>query len=57
MGRCQSGFCMPMVMHLLAKENQIPMEQVTKKGSGSNLLFGLLFMFIRLHRAARSTLP
>ena len=42
-GRCQGSFCMPMVTQLLTEENQIPMEQVTKKGSGSNPLFGLLF--------------
>ena len=42
MGRCQGGFCMPMVMQLLAEENQISMEQVTKKGGISNPLFGRL---------------
>ena len=40
MGRCQGGFCMPMVMQLLAEEHQVPMEQVTKKGGSSNPLFG-----------------
>lgn len=40
MGRCQGGFCMPMVMQLLAEAHQIPMEQVTKKGGSSNPLFG-----------------
>ena len=40
MGRCQGGFCMPMVMKLLAEEHNIPMEQVTKKGGNSNPLYG-----------------
>ena len=40
MGRCQGGFCMPTVMKLLAEENNIPMEQVTKKGKDSTPLFG-----------------
>jgi glycerol-3-phosphate dehydrogenase len=40
MGRCQGGFCMPMVMKLLAEEQNIPMEQVTKKGGNSNPLYG-----------------
>ena len=38
MGRCQGGFCGPYVMRLLSEELGIPMEQVTKNGSGSNLL-------------------
>ena len=40
MGRCQGGFCMPHVMKILADEHQIPMEQVTKKGKGSEPLIG-----------------
>ncbi len=40
MGRCQGGFCMPYVMQLLSAENGVPMEQVTKKGSGSDLVTG-----------------
>ncbi len=40
MGRCQGGFCMPNVMKLLAEEQGIPMEQVTKKGGSSNPLYG-----------------
>ena len=40
MGRCQGGFCMPYVMKLLARENGVPMESVTKKGKGSHQLFG-----------------
>jgi len=35
MGRCQGGFCMPYVMRLIAEENGIPMEKVTKKGGDS----------------------
>lgn len=40
MGRCQGGFCGPYVMELLAQELQIPMEAVTKSGSGSHMLTG-----------------
>ncbi|MBR5280910.1 MAG: FAD-dependent oxidoreductase [Clostridia bacterium] len=40
MGRCQGGFCMPYVMKLIAEENGVPMEQVTKKGKDSNLATG-----------------
>ena len=35
MGRCQGGFCMPSLIEILAKELNIPYEQVTKKGKGS----------------------
>lgn len=35
MGRCQGGFCSPYVMRLIAEEQGIPMEEVTKSGPGS----------------------
>ena len=38
MGRCQGGFCTPHVMHLIAAVNETPMERVTKKGKGSEIL-------------------
>ena len=38
MGRCQGGFCTPHVMHLIAAANETPMEQITKKGKGSEIL-------------------
>ncbi|MFB0501757.1 MAG: FAD-dependent oxidoreductase [Candidatus Bathyarchaeia archaeon] len=38
MGRCQGGFCTPHVIKILAREFQIPIERVTKRGSGSELL-------------------
>lgn len=40
MGRCQGGFCMPHVLRLLAEENGVPEETVTKKGGGSLPLTG-----------------
>ncbi len=40
MGRCQGGFCMPYVMKLLSEVNNVPMEQVTKKGQASDLVTG-----------------
>ena len=42
MGRCQGGFCMPYVMRLIAEENGVAMESVTKKGEGSYQLIGKL---------------
>jgi glycerol-3-phosphate dehydrogenase len=38
MGRCQGGFCMPVVMRLISEERGIPMEEVTKNGSGSYMV-------------------
>jgi len=38
MGRCQGGFCTPHVVKILAKELQIPIEHVTKRGRGTELL-------------------
>lgn len=40
MGRCQGGFCGPYVMELIAKENNIPLEAVTKNGGDSHMLIG-----------------
>lgn len=38
MGRCQAGFCTPRAMEILARELNIPMEQVAKNRPGSELL-------------------
>ena len=40
MGRCQGGFCLAKVAEIIAREQNIPMESVTKKGDGSNLFIG-----------------
>lgn len=40
MGRCQGGFCGPYVMELLARELQIPMEEITKNGGASKMVLG-----------------
>lgn len=42
MGRCQGGFCAPYIIKLIAQEQGIPMEQVTKFGGGSYMLTGKL---------------
>ncbi|MEG2002498.1 MAG: NAD(P)/FAD-dependent oxidoreductase [Clostridia bacterium] len=38
MGRCQGGFCMPRVMEIIARENGMKIEDVTKFGQGSDIL-------------------
>lgn len=40
MGRCQGGFCSPVITGLIAEYADIPFEEVTKKGGGSKLNFG-----------------
>ena len=40
MGRCQGGFCQPYVAEIIARELNIPLEEVTKSGKNSNLLVG-----------------
>ncbi len=42
MGRCQGGFCGPYVMKLIAEENGIGKEEITKNGEGSEMLIGKL---------------
>jgi glycerol-3-phosphate dehydrogenase len=38
MGRCQGGFCMPLVMHILHDQTHLDMTAITKKGESSNIL-------------------
>ena len=38
MGRCQGGFCTHHVIKLLSRELDIPVEEVTKRGKGSEIL-------------------
>ncbi len=40
MGRCQGGFCGPLVAQVIAAELGIPLAQVHKSGAGSELLYG-----------------
>ena len=40
MGRCQGGFCSPTVVELIAREHNIPFENVTKFGKGSIINYG-----------------
>ena len=42
MGRCQGGFCSPYVMKLIAQEQGMKVEEVTKFGEGSEPLTGKL---------------
>lgn len=39
-GRCQGGFCSPRVLAILSRELGVPMEEVTKFGGNSILLYG-----------------
>jgi glycerol-3-phosphate dehydrogenase len=38
MGRCQGGFCTPRVLNIMARELNIPVTELTKKGKHSVLL-------------------
>ena len=40
MGRCQGGFCLPLVMEIIAEEKQEDMCSLTKKGNDSKMLVG-----------------
>ena len=39
MGRCQSGFCSPRVMELLARELSADLKEIRKNGKGSEIVF------------------
>ena len=40
MGRCQGGFCGPLVLQIIAEDKGLSLEQVEKSGLGSELLYG-----------------
>lgn len=40
MGRCQGGFCSPLVTGLIAQETGLRPEQITKNGDGTQILYG-----------------
>lgn len=40
MGRCQGGFCGPLVLQIIAEETGKPLEQIEKNAPGGELLFG-----------------
>lgn len=40
MGRCQGGFCMPLVTKIISEYLQVPIEQVKKSGEDSVISFG-----------------
>lgn len=40
MGRCQSGFCSPRIVEILARELGVDITEVTKSVHGSNILIG-----------------
>lgn len=40
MGRCQSGFCSPRVMEILARELNVSMADITKSGGNSRIITG-----------------
>jgi glycerol-3-phosphate dehydrogenase len=42
MGRCQGGFCGPLVLQIIASELNKPLEQVEKNAPGGELLFGTI---------------
>ncbi|MDD3106485.1 MAG: FAD-dependent oxidoreductase [Bacilli bacterium] len=39
MGRCQGGFCQPLIMDIIAKEMKTSIDNVYKKGDGKILLY------------------
>lgn len=40
MGRCQGGFCMPLVMKIISEYTNKPLEEINKYTDSSNILFG-----------------
>ena len=40
MGRCQGGFCTPRVMEIFREETGLELDEITKKGMGSEILSG-----------------
>lgn len=41
MGRCQSGFCSPKTMEILARELGVSLSEITKSGGASKIIIGV----------------
>jgi glycerol-3-phosphate dehydrogenase len=41
-GRCQGSFCMPRIIRIIAEETGIPVDRISKRGVGSEILSGVL---------------
>ncbi|MBN2851431.1 MAG: FAD-dependent oxidoreductase [Clostridia bacterium] len=39
MGRCQGGFCTPLIMEIIKEETDLKMEEISKKGKQSHILY------------------
>jgi glycerol-3-phosphate dehydrogenase len=42
MGRCQGGFCGPLILQLIAEETGISLDEVAKAGPGGEILCGIV---------------
>ncbi len=42
MGRCQGGFCSAKILKIISRESGIPMQELTKRGGSSRILYGKL---------------
>ena len=42
MGRCQGGFCGPLVLKIISEETGMPLERIEKNQPGGELLFGTI---------------
>ncbi len=42
MGRCQGGFCSYKILKIISRETGMPIEKITKRGHGSNVVAGRL---------------
>jgi glycerol-3-phosphate dehydrogenase len=42
MGRCQGGFCSYKILKIIERETGIPVEKITKRGGGSEIVTGRL---------------
>jgi glycerol-3-phosphate dehydrogenase len=42
MGRCQGGFCGPLVLQIIAAETGRPLEQIDKSAPGGEVLYGTI---------------
>jgi glycerol-3-phosphate dehydrogenase len=40
MGRCQGGFCTYRLLSLISRETGLPVESISKRGAGSELMAG-----------------
>jgi len=57
MGRCHGSSCTPQVLDIIASERRLPLQNIRKSGSGSEILFGNSKTFLQKKVSSTQRIP